>query len=72
MKDTRSTYSTAVDVVITNGFPYWQGSAIEGANSTFYQSYVATQNAVNAVVPGKVVWVGETGWPTGLCFIWFG
>src|ERR1700736_6142282 len=29
----------ASDVIITNGFPYWQGSAIEGANSTFYQSY---------------------------------
>lgn len=55
----------ASDMIIMNGFPYWQGSAIEGANTTFYQSYTATQNAIDAISSGKPIWVGETGWPTG-------
>ena len=55
----------AADMIITNGFPYWQGTAIERGNTTFYQSYLATKNAVNGVSQGKPIWVGETGWPTG-------
>ena len=45
------------------GYPYFQGSSIETASTTFWNSVIATRNAVNAVSPGKWVWVTETGWP---------
>jgi exo-beta-1,3-glucanase (GH17 family) len=54
-----------VDVVITTQYSYWQGSDIEDANYTFYQTWATTEAAVNAVSPGIPLWIGETGWPTG-------
>jgi len=45
------------------GYPYFQGSSIASASTTFWNSVIATRNAVNAVSPGKWVWVTETGWP---------
>ena len=45
------------------GYPYFQGSSINTASTTFWNSIIATRNAVNAVSPGKWVWVTETGWP---------
>jgi len=51
---------TASDVILMNGFPYWQGSTIEDSLATFQKSIAATQ----AVIDGKPLIVGETGWPT--------
>ncbi|KAK0786762.1 hypothetical protein LTR02_009554 [Friedmanniomyces endolithicus] len=42
---------------------YFQSAAIADASNTFWQSMTATRNQVNAVSPGKWVWVTETGWP---------
>jgi len=51
---------TAADMLISDGYPYWQGSDISDSVSVFTQSI----NAVVAVAQGKEVWIGETGWPT--------
>ncbi|KAI5842908.1 glycoside hydrolase superfamily [Morchella snyderi] len=51
----------ASDIIMMNGFPYWQGSTIESAKDIFYQSIAATK----AVINGKPFMIGETGWPTG-------
>jgi exo-beta-1,3-glucanase (GH17 family) len=54
-----------VDVVIVTQYPYWQGSDITYANSTFYWTWATTEAAVKTVSPGMPLWIGETGWPTG-------
>ncbi|EWC44414.1 hypothetical protein DRE_01240 [Drechslerella stenobrocha 248] len=56
----------ACDFVVTNGFPYWQGTKIEDAISynVYQNSLWSTQAHVAAVKPGIKVWIGETGWPT--------
>ncbi|KAM5354562.1 hypothetical protein ACJ41O_001209 [Fusarium nematophilum] len=56
----------ACDVVITNGFPYWQGVPVKDAIrlKTFQNSYWDAKRRVKKVNPKAVVWVGETGWPT--------
>lgn len=53
----------ASDWIGMDGYPYWQGAAIENAADVFWQSVDATRNAVNKWGPGKWVWVTETGWP---------
>ncbi|KAF2716296.1 glycoside hydrolase family 17 protein [Polychaeton citri CBS 116435] len=53
----------ASDFIGMDGYPYWQSTAIGDASNVFWQSVDATRNAVNAVSPGKWVWVTETGWP---------
>ncbi|KAK6357763.1 hypothetical protein TWF718_002069 [Orbilia javanica] len=57
----------ASDVVITNGFPYWQGVNIDDTIrlKTFQWSYWDTKRRVEQINPKAMVWVGETGWPTG-------
>ncbi|EGX45311.1 hypothetical protein TWF569_009025 [Orbilia oligospora] len=57
----------ASDVVITNGFPYWQGVPIRDTlkSKTFQWSYWDTKRRVEQINPKALVWVGETGWPTG-------
>jgi len=52
------------DYIVTDGYPYWQGTAIADSHWVFYQSLNNVKNHVKNVnnVP---VWVGETGWPTG-------
>jgi len=50
----------AVDVVLMNGFPYWQGASPENALGVFNQGVSRT----SAAVKGKQVIIGETGWPT--------
>ncbi|EPS40497.1 hypothetical protein H072_5639 [Dactylellina haptotyla CBS 200.50] len=57
----------ACDMVIMNGFPYWQGVSIRDTISkkTFQNSLWATQSHVGPLKPGIKVWIGETGWPTG-------
>ncbi|KAF4982290.1 hypothetical protein FZEAL_2076 [Fusarium zealandicum] len=56
----------ACDLVITNGFPYWQGVAIKDAIrlKTFQNSFWSVKHHVNAVNSKAKVWIGETGWPT--------
>ncbi|KAF3939200.1 hypothetical protein ABW19_dt0204127 [Dactylella cylindrospora] len=54
----------ACDIVITNGFPYWQGATIARAKRVYQESVWATQGHVAAVKPGIKVWIGETGWPS--------
>ncbi|KAK4909030.1 hypothetical protein LTR66_011522 [Elasticomyces elasticus] len=53
----------ACDFIGTDGYPYWQGTAIANAATTFWDSVNAVRNVVNTVSPGKWVWVTETGWP---------
>lgn len=51
---------TACDVVLMNGFPYWQGTHINGALDKFKEAITNTKNAIG----GKPFVIGETGWPT--------
>ncbi|KAK0251702.1 hypothetical protein LTS09_013162 [Friedmanniomyces endolithicus] len=53
----------ASDFIGLDSYPYFQSAAIADASNTFWQSMTATRNQVNAVSPGKWVWVTETGWP---------
>lgn len=53
---------TACDFAGMDGYPYWQDADINDANSVFFESLTATQNAVNSVHSGIWVWVTETGW----------
>ncbi|KAK8208989.1 hypothetical protein M8818_003953 [Zalaria obscura] len=53
----------ASDFIGTDGYPYFQSTAIEDAADTFWDSVNAVRNVVNNVSPGKWVWVTETGWP---------
>lgn len=55
----------AVDVVITNGFPYWQGATPDASRGVFTDSVRNTKNVVRSVKANVPIWVGETGWPTG-------
>jgi len=54
---------TASDFIGLDSYPYFQNSAIGDASDTFWYSVTATRNQVNAVSPGKWVWITETGWP---------
>jgi len=49
----------AVDVIVYNEFPFWEGVSISGALSDLENQY---QNMV-ANAQGKEVIIGETGWP---------
>ncbi|KAH0604857.1 uncharacterized protein H6S33_006525 [Morchella sextelata] len=48
------------DVVLANGFPYWQGIPIEAAGGIFTGNF----NTVRNLIPDKPIIVGETGWPS--------
>jgi len=50
----------ASDVILMNGFPYWQGSAIQDSFSTFKTAIANTKAAIGS----KPFFIGETGWPT--------
>ncbi|OCK85252.1 glycoside hydrolase family 17 protein [Lepidopterella palustris CBS 459.81] len=54
---------SACDFVGTDGYPYFQYTAIQDGANVFWQSVQATRDAVNAVKPGTWVWITETGWP---------
>ena len=58
----------AADMVIMDGYPFWQGADISASHDVFFQSYNATMAAVKAAAtagtPPRLVWIGETGWPT--------
>ncbi|KAI5804150.1 glycoside hydrolase superfamily [Peziza echinospora] len=51
----------AVDVVIMNAFPYWQGETPATALTALQTAIQNTKNSVG----GKPIMIGETGWPTG-------
>jgi len=53
----------ACDFIGLDAYPYFQNAAIGDASATFWSAVDATRNQVNAVSPGKWVWVTETGWP---------
>lgn len=63
VNSTNEAVITAADFIGVDSYPYFQGSSIDTASSTFWNSIIATRNQVNAVSPGKWVWVTETGWP---------
>ncbi|KAJ2163002.1 glycoside hydrolase 3 protein [Coemansia sp. RSA 552] len=50
----------AVDFVNMHGFPFWEGVAIDAANSKMFEHIYDLQKAAK----GKKVVVGETGWPS--------
>ncbi|CAO3621962.1 unnamed protein product [Cunninghamella echinulata] len=49
----------AVDFVMMNAFPYWEGVEINDAATTLFQHY----DSVVSVAKGKKVKIAETGWP---------
>jgi exo-beta-1,3-glucanase (GH17 family) len=57
----------ACDVVMMNGFPYWQGAEITKALQVFQKAITDTNNAINYAIPHgakpKFI-IGETGWPS--------
>ncbi|KAK5136659.1 hypothetical protein LTR08_002312 [Meristemomyces frigidus] len=63
VNDTNKAVITASDFIGLDSYPYFQNAAIGDAYNTFWDSVTATRNQVNAVSPGKWVWVTETGWP---------
>jgi len=48
-----------VDILLINGFPYWEGVSIDKSVDTMFGHLEAVQ-ALNPNIP---VWVGETGHP---------
>jgi len=60
--------SGGVDIVLCNGFSYWQGMAINNATMSFFddvQQAFGHIQAVSGSVTTPELWVGETGWPSG-------
>jgi len=51
----------ASDVVLMNGFPYWQGATVDQGLSKLKEAIANTRRAVGFQKPFIV---GETGWPT--------
>ncbi|MCJ1226596.1 hypothetical protein MMC12_003249 [Toensbergia leucococca] len=54
---------TACDWVGTDGYPYYQDTAIADAYNVFWQSVENVRSMVNSVKPGVWVWITESGWP---------
>ncbi|OZJ06259.1 hypothetical protein BZG36_00798 [Bifiguratus adelaidae] len=50
----------AVDYLMMNAFPYWEGVAISSAADTLFNHI----NYVKSIAQGKEVVVSETGWPS--------
>ncbi|OCL08470.1 glycoside hydrolase family 17 protein [Glonium stellatum] len=63
VNSTNNAVITASDFVGMDGYPYFQGAAIQDGANVFWQSVQATRDAVNSVKPGTWVWITETGWP---------
>ena len=51
----------ASDIILGNFYPYWEGTRIDGAIVSLENEYAGLARAAGT----KVVWVGETGWPSG-------
>jgi len=63
VNSTNNAVITASDFVGMDGYPYFQGAAIQDGANVFWQSVQDTRNAVNSVKPGTQVWITESGWP---------
>ncbi|OBT57239.1 hypothetical protein VE04_04668 [Pseudogymnoascus sp. 24MN13] len=57
-----------VDILLANGFSYWQGQTDSNATASFFddimQAFGHIQQVSGKVDGGIELWVGETGWPT--------
>lgn len=56
-----------VDILLANGFAYWQATPIENATKTLFddvQQALARIQSVSGSLNGIEFWTGETGWPT--------
>jgi len=63
VNSTNNAVIKASDFVGMDGYPYFQGAAIQDGANVFWQSVQATRDAVDSVKPGTWVWITETGWP---------
>ncbi|WPH03225.1 Hypothetical protein R9X50_00610200 [Acrodontium crateriforme] len=54
---------TASEFIGLDAYPYFQNVSLADAYSTFWDAVDVTRKQVNAVSPGKWVWITETGWP---------
>ncbi|ODQ52251.1 glycoside hydrolase [Saitoella complicata NRRL Y-17804] len=54
----------AVDLILTNAFPYWQSIGIDSAGSSFFNSISSALASIQSVNANAKFYVGETGWPT--------
>lgn len=50
----------AVDVLMVNYYPFWEGIKLNNAMATLHTWH----SSVTQVAGGKPVWVSETGWPS--------
>jgi len=56
-----------VDILLCNGFSYWQGQLLTNATGSFFDDMMQAFGHIQAVSGStdKIeLWVGETGWPT--------
>jgi len=56
-----------VDILLANGFAYWQGQAIENASATYFDDIRQALGRVQSVSGSMTsieFWTGETGWPS--------
>lgn len=55
-----------VDILLTNGFSYWQGQTDANATASFFDDIMQAYGHIQALSGGNDIelWVGETGWPT--------
>lgn len=51
----------ACDIILMNGFPYWQGTPINQGLTKFQEAISNTRRAIGS---NKPFMIGETGWPT--------
>lgn len=56
----RPAITEACDVILSNCYPYWEGTPLEGALGHMQAMY----NQAAAAAPGKKVIITETGWPS--------
>lgn len=56
-----------VDILLTNGFSYWQGQTDANATASFFDDIMQAFGHIQALQGDRDIelWVGETGWPTG-------
>lgn len=57
-----------VDIIMVNGFSYWQGQADNNASATFFDDIAQAYGHIQELSKDREtpieLWVGETGWPT--------
>jgi len=54
----------ACDIVLMNGFPYWQGENVGTKGQAVMKLREAIYATRKAIGSGKAFMIGETGWPT--------